>query len=260
MAVFIGGSRGAGEQRAALGAGRARGPTARRRVAGRPPPGDAELRGGLRLGTSRPDEPDGLPRLSLRRSTTTASAVSTACASPASRWHGAPDGQAGRPLLGGVHGPAGTEEGRSRSPARVLAGNGVCTGPAPTPMLHPPARTSRTTTSTTSSASARTPWNSSPAVRSKPSTAGTVALSSRSALGDPVGGAPTGPLVDSQHVRHRASLTAFISECKAQSLSMTSAGNPRWRPAPSRVTVIRSNDFPAASWPRGTPPSRGAPR
>src|SRR3954452_11420745 len=65
-------------------------------------------------------------------------------------------------------------------PARVLAGRGLCTGPAPIPMSQPPRRTSWSPTSTTTSGSASTPWNSSPAVRSKGSTVGTDPLSRRS--------------------------------------------------------------------------------
>jgi hypothetical protein len=53
-------------------------------------------------------------------------------------------------------------------PARVLSGSGSSTSPMPIPTLQLCSRSSRSTTVASAAGSSRTPWNSSPAVRSNP--------------------------------------------------------------------------------------------
>ena len=199
-------------------------------------PGDAQLGRGLRLRPAGVDQVDRPPRpASLRRSSSPASALSTACASAASAG-AAPRtaSRAGRCLAASTARRALRNAGPVA--ARVLSGSGVCTGPAPTPMLQPPSRTSAHDDVDHRGRVVEHTLELVTGGPLEPEHDGGRAAQPRQRVGDPVGAAPAGALVDGQHEGHCARLTAFIGESKAHGLSGLDAraGSRRSRSGPSR--------------------------
>ncbi len=158
--------------------------------------------------------------------------------------HGTADREPGGPLLGGVDGPAGAEERRPGAARVLVRQRASARGRRRRRCSSRPTRTSCSTTSTTSSGSRGRPGTRRRPSARRPARSGRRAFSSRQDVGDAVGGPPAGPLVHGQHVRHLASLTAFIGRCKPQSLSTTSGGKPPVAIGPQPVIVIRSSDLP----------------
>ena len=201
--------------------------------------------GGLRLRPARADQRDRLPRLVAAALDDDRERGQHRLGVAGVGGHDAADGQPRGPLLGGVDGPAGAEERRPRAGTGARRQRASAPGPAPTPMLQlagrgpaagPPRRRRP--------GSARTPWNSSPAVRSKPSTVGTAPFSRRSTSGTRSGLLRLARWSTVSTNGTRARLTAFIGRCKPQSLSTTSGGKPPVAIGPQPVIVIRSSDLP----------------
>ena len=223
---------------------RAPGPTARRPAAGPRPAGRCRARrlpGPACL--PAPDQLDRLPRLGAAPLDHDRERGEHGLRVTGVGGDGAAHRQPGGALLGGVDGPPGAQERRAGGGPGAARQRGL-TGPAPiadAPAAQPHeldhgvddrGRDRRGRPGTRRPRCARR--------RERPEPRRSAGRARR----DPVRTAPTGTLVNGEHVGHRARLTPFLSTSKASELVKLPGGKPPVAIGPQSLTVTRSSDFP----------------